>query len=97
MFGDEALKRMWPEDVPAEDAGLILEPAEPRAEGRHVPLGHVEGGVHDGLTGLLRGLLKLYTWNLFIDVFIRKVEVSYLLYVLLQSVFQICVNIREAN
>ncbi len=75
MFGDEALKRMWPEDVPAEDAGLILEAAEPRPEGRHVPLGHVEGGVHDGLTGLLRGLLKsnMKTVNRW------KVEVSYLL------------------
>ena len=47
-----------PEDISSEDAGLVLEPAQPGPEGRHVPLGHVERGVHDGLLVLLRRLLK---------------------------------------
>ncbi len=51
------LPAVVPEHIPAEDAGLVLEPAEPGPEWGHVPLGHVEGGVHNGLVALLGGLL----------------------------------------
>ena len=47
-----------PEHVSSEHTLLVLQPTEAGAEGRHVPLSHVEGGVHDGLVVLLGGLLE---------------------------------------
>ena len=47
-----------PEHVSSEHTLLVLQPTEAGAEGGHVPLSHVEGGVHDGLVVLLGGLLE---------------------------------------
>ena len=38
-----------PEHVSSEHTLLVLQPTEAGAEGGHVPLSHVEGGVHDCL------------------------------------------------
>ena len=47
-----------PEHVSSEHTLLVLQPTEAGAERGHVPLSHVEGGIHDGLVVLFGGLLE---------------------------------------
>ena len=46
-----------PENISTKHTLLVFKPTEPGSKRRHIPLGHVEGSVDDGLVIFFSGLL----------------------------------------